>query len=178
MNSPQNPKPSDLKPIHSVYWLHLPDHSDPFTQGYIGITHRKNRQKEHRDDRRIPPGFIFTVLAENLTRFEAAKMEWEHRKQTHIGWNTKVGGGKYIRALLGTQLTTIETGLLTQEYDFANKVARFTYLAGTEIDAPAIKAYCRDLSDGPPCQIEVIVGDERINLSPLTQTATGATPDQ
>jgi len=101
----------------------------------------------------------------NLTRFEAAKIKWEHRKQRHIGWNIKAGGGKYIRALLGTQLATIETGLLTQEYDFTNKVARFTYLAGTEIDAPAIKAYCSDLTeDGPPRQIEVYVGDQQIQI--------------
>ncbi|UVO25855.1 hypothetical protein [Bradyrhizobium arachidis] len=39
-------------------------------------------------------------MAENLTRFEAAKIEWEHRKQRHIGWNTKQGGGKFIRNLM------------------------------------------------------------------------------
>ncbi|QIG93776.1 MULTISPECIES: hypothetical protein [Bradyrhizobium] len=98
----QNPKPSDGKRIHGVYWLHLPEHTDPFTQGYVGITHRKSRQKEHRDSRRIPSGFIFTVLAENLTRFEAATMEWEHRKERNIGWNTKKGGGKFIRALMAS----------------------------------------------------------------------------
>jgi hypothetical protein len=97
--SAQNPK-SDGERIHSVYWLHLPEHTDPFTQGYVGITYRKNRQKEHRDNRRFPAEHIFTVLAASLTRFEAAKMEWEHRKQRHIGWNTKKGGGKFIRQLL------------------------------------------------------------------------------
>lgn len=163
-SSLQNPKPSDARRIHSVYWLHHPDHTDPFTQGYIGITHRKNRQKEHRDNRRIPAGFIFTVLAENLTRFEAAKMEWEHRKQRHIGWNTKKGGGKFIRTLLEAEAGAVETGLLATEYDFANKVARFTYLAGTEINASAIKAYCSDLTGGPPCQIEVFVGNQQINI--------------
>jgi hypothetical protein len=164
--SMQNPKPSDSQPIHSVYWLHLPEHTDPFTQGYVGITYRKNRQKEHRDNRRFPAGHIFTVLAENLTRFEAAKLEWEHRKQRHIGWNTKTGGGKFLRALMEAQRATIETGLLTQEYDFANKVARFTYQAGTEINAPAIKAYCSDLTDdGPPRQIEVYVGDQQMTIA-------------
>ena len=99
-NSAQNPKPSDEdRRIHSVYWLHHPEHTDPFTQGYIGVTHRKNRQKEHRDDRRVPEGHLCTNLAVNLTRFEAAKMEWEHRKQRNIGWNTKAGGGKFIRDL-------------------------------------------------------------------------------
>jgi hypothetical protein len=102
-SSLQNPTPSDLDPIHSVYWLHHPEHTDPFTQGYVGITKRKNREKQHRNSRRIPADFIFTVLAENLTRFEAAKMEWEHRKQRNIGWNIKMGGGKFIRSLLEAQ---------------------------------------------------------------------------
>jgi hypothetical protein len=156
-------KPSDLESIHSVYWLHLPEHTDPFTQGRIGITHRKGRKREHQNDRRIPPDHLYTVMAENLTRFEAAKMEWQYRKQKHIGWNNVIGGGKF-RTMLEAQ-PTIETGLLTQEYDFANKVARFTYLAGTEINAPAIKAYCSDLTDdGPPRQIEVYVGDQQITI--------------
>jgi hypothetical protein len=98
----QNPKPSDLETVHSVYWCHLPDHSDAFTQGYIGIAmDHKRRERAHRKSGRFPPGFLFTVLAENLTRFESAKLEWEHRKERHIGWNSKKGGGKFIRALLG-----------------------------------------------------------------------------
>lgn len=103
MMSLQNPKPSDGEPIHCVYWLHMPDHTDPMSQGYVGIVsnkRRKTREREHRQNRRIPAGFVVTWLAENLTRFEAAKIEWEHRKQRHIGWNTKQGGGKFIRNLM------------------------------------------------------------------------------
>ena len=100
-SSMQNPKPSDVDRVHSLYWCHLPEHSDAFTQGYVGIAaDHKRRERDHRRSGRFPPDFVFTVLAENLTRFEAAKMEWERRKQRRIGWNTKKGGGKFIRSLL------------------------------------------------------------------------------
>lgn len=103
----QNPKPSDGEPIHCVYWCHLPDHTDAMTQGYIGIaTNHRRRERDHRKHGRFPDGFIFTVLARNLTRFEAAKIEWEHRKQRHIGWNHKKGGGKFIRSLMEQRMPT------------------------------------------------------------------------
>jgi hypothetical protein len=107
--SHQNPKPSEGEPIHTVYWLHMPDHTDPFSQGYVGITHRKCRQKEHSNSRRIPAGHIFTVLASGLSRFDAAKLEWEHRKQPGIGWNVKAGGGKFVRELMENEILLART---------------------------------------------------------------------
>jgi len=163
MKNHQNPKLSDGERIHSVYWLHLPEHTDT-GEGRIGITHRKARQKEHRDSRRIPEGHIYTVLTTGLTRFEAAKMEYELRPRPNMGWNIKAGGGKFIRALMAAE-QSIQAGLLATEYDLASRVARFTYEAGTEINATAIKAYCSDLTnDGPPREIEIFVGDQQIQI--------------
>jgi len=85
-----------------VYWCHLPEHTDPFTQGYIGIATRYwKRERQHRRSGRFPAGFQFTLLAVNYPRFEAAKLEWQYRPRRHIGWNIKQGGGKFIRILLG-----------------------------------------------------------------------------
>jgi len=98
----QNPRPADGQSIHSVYWCHLPEHTDPFTQGYIGIAaDHCRRERQHRRQGRLPAGFQFTLLAVNYPRFEAARLEWQHRPRRRIGWNIKAGGGKFIRALLG-----------------------------------------------------------------------------
>jgi hypothetical protein len=89
-------KPTDLQPIHSVYWASLDTHTDAKTEGYVGIAmDHKRRERDHRRKGLLPPGFRFTLLATNKTREEAARIEWEHRPARQIGWNTRKGGGKF-----------------------------------------------------------------------------------
>jgi hypothetical protein len=38
---------------------------------------------------------LITLIAENKTRKEAARIEWQHRPAKRIGWNRGKGGGKY-----------------------------------------------------------------------------------
>jgi hypothetical protein len=94
-------KPTDVMPIHFVYWFHLDSHTDPKTEGYVGIaTDHKRRERDHRRNPRLralcgDSRPLFTLLARDLTREEAARIEWEHRKQRLIGWNRGKGGGKF-----------------------------------------------------------------------------------
>jgi len=63
----------------------------------IAIDHQQ-REKYHRKSGRFPDaveGFLFALLAEKLTRKEAARIEWQHRPVKAIGWNRGMGGGKY-----------------------------------------------------------------------------------
>lgn len=94
-------KPTDTLPIDCVYWFHLDIHTDPKTEGYVGIaTDHKQREKAHRRNPRLralclDSCAVFTLLAREVTRVEAARIEWEHRKEPLIGWNQGKGGGKF-----------------------------------------------------------------------------------
>jgi hypothetical protein len=94
-------KSTDMTPIHYVYWFHLDSHTDPKTEGYVGIaTDHKRRERDHRRNPRLialcgDSRPIFTLLAREVTREEAARIEWEHRKQPLTGWNQGKGGGKF-----------------------------------------------------------------------------------
>ena len=88
-----------------VYWIHLEDHTDMFSQGYIGIS--KNTKKRFIDHKNRPSNphlkhaikkygwdkLIKTVL---LVADEAycLLMETKLRSEDKIGWNAIKGGGK------------------------------------------------------------------------------------
>jgi hypothetical protein len=85
---------------YSVYWIHLLDHTDPYTEGYIGITandpvHRLRRHVQINPTIRegVSQGAIQTVLREGLRRSEALSLERSYRPKPHIGWNKAKGGG-------------------------------------------------------------------------------------
>ena len=78
-----------------VYWIKDPEHTDPYSEGYIGTTvsfyRRTGKHKERgmlRDNREI------TILHEKLTRDEGLELEAKYRPAPNIGWNTKSGGYK------------------------------------------------------------------------------------
>lgn len=95
--------------MHYLYWIHLENHSDPFTEGYIEIsTQPKIRFRQHTTD--TAPRGGSTVLrqiaaeigAENLrhtlltsfpTEEEAQIEERRYRPKSNIGWNIQPGGG-------------------------------------------------------------------------------------
>lgn len=91
-----------------VYWIHLEEHSDIYTEGYVGITTADDpikRFRKHQSDARNPStSFVvhnamnkygddikFTVLHE-CSKDEATSLEEHYRPQPNIGWNILKGG--------------------------------------------------------------------------------------
>lgn len=88
-----------------VYWIHLPEHTDMFTQGYIGITNNiKNRLEAHKNrpsnthlkNAIAKYGWDNLIKQVILVADEAYCLIVEHklRVATSIGWNVIIGGGK------------------------------------------------------------------------------------
>jgi len=84
-----------------LYWLRLPEHTDPLSEGYIGISRNPDtRYKAHisntgnfylkRDTA------VFSVLHEYPTREDAFAAEEEMRPTSYIGWN-RAPGGQYMQ---------------------------------------------------------------------------------
>jgi predicted GIY-YIG superfamily endonuclease len=88
-----------------VYWIHHPEHTDIFTQGYVGITSRfERRMKEHnwsKQNRYLKHaikkyGWDNLIKEVVLIADEAycLMMEAKLRLEDKIGWNLVKGGGK------------------------------------------------------------------------------------
>lgn len=89
-----------MKPTF-VYWNHLPEHTDPSSEGYIGVTKSPMmRECQHRESTNSPcyafrHDSVFEILHEVPTREEAYKIEQQYRPSRNIGWNKKAGGSGY-----------------------------------------------------------------------------------
>lgn len=80
-----------------LYWLRLPEHTDPLSEGYIGITKDAEiRQRAHFLSNgsfyQLRDTAVFDVLNEYPTREEAGAAEFEMRPAAYIGWNRAPGG--------------------------------------------------------------------------------------
>ena len=89
----------------SVYWIHHPEHTDMFAQGYIGVSTRTDvRFEEHRKKPSNPHlkhaikkyGWDTLVKKVIIVADEAycLAMEAKLRSENSIGWNIVKGGGK------------------------------------------------------------------------------------
>lgn len=99
----------------SVYWLHLPDeHTDPYNQGYIGITSNTvNREYHHRWTGKLSNTAIMTIIYEG-SRADCMSKEFEYRPLPNIGWNKAVGGTEIAGSRIGlfhTEETKIKMSL-------------------------------------------------------------------
>ena len=93
-----------------VYWIHLPEHTDPKTEGYLGVSKRfESRMKDHFKD--IQEGkhknthlvnavnkygwdnLIKEILVIGEDKY-CYELELKLRSHTEIGWNLAIGGGK------------------------------------------------------------------------------------
>lgn len=89
---------------YSVYWIAHKNHTDIFTQGYIGITYRfERRMKEHnwsRTNKHLNnainkygwDNLVKKVLLVSDKEY-CIQMEKELRSEDKIGWNIVKGGG-------------------------------------------------------------------------------------
>lgn len=89
----------------SVYWIHHPDHTDMFSQGYIGVSNNvRARWNRHKREAQNPHlgNAIKKYRWENLIKkvlliadeTYCLMIEARLRAQSEIGWNITTGGGK------------------------------------------------------------------------------------
>jgi len=85
-----------------VYWYHLPEHSNPYIEGYVGITKNlKRRDYEHRNGYgnihltrafKKYRGIQKTILCKGTIEY-CIELEQRLRPRDKIGWNIVAGGG-------------------------------------------------------------------------------------
>ena len=90
-----------------IYWIRYPEHTDPLTEGYVGITddleyrikyHKKQAVKEiksPKDNALLGPRgheLVIDTIFEGSS-LECANEEKRLRPKKNIGWNVATGGG-------------------------------------------------------------------------------------
>lgn len=91
------------KPIYTVYWIHRADDTNPYADGYVGITSKLDqRLNEHKKYNKTSivykalkkyDDIVITELAIGVTEDEAKTIEYGYRCTQSVGWNLAVGGG-------------------------------------------------------------------------------------
>lgn len=84
-----------------IYWIRYEHHTDPHTQGYVGISndpdrrfieHAKYSKVNPRLKRAIAKGARMIIIKKVNTEDLALKEEIHYRPNKHIGWNIVEGG--------------------------------------------------------------------------------------
>jgi predicted GIY-YIG superfamily endonuclease len=88
--------------MYKLYWIKYPEHQDPLTEGYIGITsqtiekrfsdHKHNNKNKHLKNRCRQNNVEIICLEDNLEKEEARTIEEKYRPFKNIGWNINKGG--------------------------------------------------------------------------------------
>ena len=103
-----------------IYWYHLEQHTNPYTEGYIGVTN--NEQRRHLEHCRYADNgnkthfcnainkygidnIIKDILHKVNTAEEAFDLEYLYRNQPNIGWNSAIGGDLQIGEYVKTPIT-------------------------------------------------------------------------
>lgn len=76
-----------------IYWVRLPEHTDIYTQGYVGVT--PNFAKRMREHKHRFKAIWDQVVMETILIAEAAycyAIEKKLRPGRNIGWNKSIGG--------------------------------------------------------------------------------------
>lgn len=93
--------------VNTLYWVHLPSHTDVTSQGYIGVTSNvvkrfiahKHSARASKDDcpvlaraiRKYNDALIYTVLVKGTKEY-CYLLENLLRPQRYVGWNVAKGG--------------------------------------------------------------------------------------
>src|SRR5262245_50591396 len=78
---------AELQQPAFLYWVHSAKASDPFTEGYIGVSRKATRRMgQHRRNPSIPRGHMMTILLEG-TREDCLRAEARYRPTPNIGLN-------------------------------------------------------------------------------------------
>lgn len=88
--------------MYKIYWIKYPEHTNPLTEGYIGLTsqnvedrfaeHKHNRKNKLLSNRCRKENVTIVCLHDNLSKEEARLLEQSYRPELNIGWNINVGG--------------------------------------------------------------------------------------
>lgn len=88
--------------MYKLYWIKYPEHQDPQSEGYIGITsqtienrftdHKHNNKNKHLKNRCRQENVEIICLKDNLEKEEARLLEEKYRPSENIGWNINKGG--------------------------------------------------------------------------------------
>jgi hypothetical protein len=89
----------------SVYWIHHPDHTDMFSQGYIGVSKNTERRWDEHFKKSDNKHFRFAINKygwDNLIKKQILIAEEDYcfdierklRSKENTGWNIAIGGGK------------------------------------------------------------------------------------
>lgn len=91
---------------HNVYWYHLTQHTDPYREGYIGVTSNlKFRHYQHSKGvkgcgkilhqafQKYGETQIIKTVLHTVSKEEAYLLENQYRPVQWTGWNIAIGGG-------------------------------------------------------------------------------------
>ena len=86
--------------MYSIYWIKYKNHTDPYKDGYVGISKDPlKRFKEHKNSKdnnmvkgAIKNGAHIEILFNNLSITEALEIEKSYRPKELMGWNLCEGG--------------------------------------------------------------------------------------
>lgn len=87
-----------------VYWIHTPEHTNIFEQGYVGVTGRFQRRIREHSKLNTNPHLAYAIKKygwDNLVKEQVIiadedyclEMETKLRPKLSIGWNVVMGGG-------------------------------------------------------------------------------------
>ena len=128
-----------------VYWIHLPEHTDVFTEGYVGVSkYPERRLTEHKKFKRNShltyafkkyKNIVHTILLQGPEDY-CFEIETKLRPTEEIGWNLAVGGqGGY----------TVKRDDLGK-YNIQNKTKDYTITdpSGNVFDITNIRQFSRE----------------------------------
>lgn len=80
--------------IYTLYWIHTSEHTDPYSQGYVGITKRgiEKRFQEHKKHKNLSDDYIIEELYSSSNKQKISDLEKEYRPDFNIGMNKNIGG--------------------------------------------------------------------------------------
>lgn len=80
--------------IYQLYWIHKSDHTDPYSQGYIGVTKRGLDQRfaEHKRHKSLDESYGIVELCSSTDKDYISKLEYKYRPTHNVGMNRNVGG--------------------------------------------------------------------------------------